>query len=69
MSLAKKVAQNTLVQIIGKIVSTILGIFSLALMTRYLGQAGFGDYTTINTFLTFCSDRWLWSNSNHCTND
>ncbi|MGI6373880.1 MAG: flippase [Patescibacteria group bacterium] len=53
MSLAKKVAQNTLVQIIGKIVSTILGIFSLALMTRYLGQAGFGDYTTINTFLTF----------------
>lgn len=53
MSLAKKIAHNTLIQTIGKIVSTILGLFSLALITRYLGQAGFGEYTTIYTFLTF----------------
>lgn len=53
MNLAKKIAHNTLVQIAGKIVSTILGLFSLALITRYLGQAGFGEYTTITTFLTF----------------
>ncbi|MFA5131609.1 MAG: flippase [Patescibacteria group bacterium] len=53
MSLAKKIAHNTLVQVIGKIVSTILGLFSLALITRYLGQSGFGEYTTVMTFLTF----------------
>lgn len=53
MSLAKKIAHNTLAQIIGKIIATILGLFSLALITRYLGQAGFGEYTTITTFLTF----------------
>ncbi len=53
MSLAKKIAYNTIVQMVGKIISTVLGLFSLALITRYLGQAGFGEYTTITTFLTF----------------
>ncbi len=53
MSLAKKIAHNTLIQAAGKIISTILGLFSLALITRYLGQTGFGEYTTIITFLTF----------------
>lgn len=52
MNLSKRVAKNTLIQIIGKILSTILGLFSLALITRYLGQAGFGDYTTIINYLT-----------------
>jgi O-antigen/teichoic acid export membrane protein len=52
MSLAKKIAHNTLIQIIGKIISTVLGLFSLALITRYLGREGFGEYTTIITFLT-----------------
>lgn len=53
MSLSAKIAHNTLIQIIGKIASTILGLFALALITRYLGQTGFGEYTTIITFLTF----------------
>ncbi len=53
MSLAKKIAHNTLIQIAGKLISTVLGLFSLALITRYLGQTGFGEYTTIITFLTF----------------
>lgn len=53
MSLIKKVAYNTLTQIIGKIASTILGLFSLALITRYLGPQGFGEYTTVLTFLGF----------------
>lgn len=53
MSLKKKVALNTLIQIIGKIISTFIGLLSLALITRYLGLAGFGEYTTIITFLTF----------------
>jgi O-antigen/teichoic acid export membrane protein len=53
MSLTKKVAHNTLIQIVGKIISTILGLLSLALITRYLGRDGFGAYTTVITFLTF----------------
>lgn len=53
MSLAKKVAHNTLVQIAGKIVSTVLGLLALALITRYLGLDGFGEYIVVITFLTF----------------
>lgn len=53
MSLPKKIAYNTIIQIISKIIATILGLFALALMTRYLGQSGFGEYTTIITFLSF----------------
>ncbi|MBN2854351.1 flippase [Patescibacteria group bacterium] len=53
MSLAKKIAYNTLTQIAGKIASTVLGLFSLALITRYLGPQGFGEYTTVLTFLGF----------------
>ncbi len=53
MSVAKKVAHNTIIQISGKIVSTILGLLALAFITRYLGRDGFGEYTTIITFLTF----------------
>lgn len=52
MSLSKKIAKNTLIQIIGKVVSTALGLFSLGLITRYLGQSGYGDYTTVINFLT-----------------
>lgn len=53
MSLSAKIAHNTIIQVIGKVISTLLGLFSLALMTRYLGPNGFGEYTTITTFLTF----------------
>jgi len=53
MSLPKKIAYNALIQIASRIVSTILGLFTLALITRCLGQSGFGNYTTIITFLSF----------------
>ena len=53
MSLTKKIAYNTISQIGGKILSTILSLFSLALITRYLGPNGFGEYTIILTFLGF----------------
>jgi O-antigen/teichoic acid export membrane protein len=59
MSLAKKIAHNTLTQILGKLISTLLGLFSLALITRYLGPTGFGEYATVITFLSFfavCAD-------------
>jgi O-antigen/teichoic acid export membrane protein len=53
MSLARILAVNTGVQFVGKIISTILGIFVVAIMTRHLGQEGFGMYSTANAFLQF----------------
>lgn len=53
MKLSAQVAYNTIVQIIGKIISTILGLVAVAIMARYLKAAGFGQYTTIITFLSF----------------
>src|SRR3989338_557358 len=51
MSFTRKIAQNTMTQIMGKGLSTILGLFTIGMMTRYLGQTGFGQYTTIMAFL------------------
>jgi len=53
MRLSTKVAINTLVQIISKGLATVLGLAAIAIITRQLGQNGFGEYTTIITFLSF----------------
>ncbi len=53
MSTTRLVAKNTLFQILGKGVSTVLGIAAVALVTRALGAAGYGYYTTVITFLSF----------------
>ncbi len=53
MTLSTKIAHNTIIQIASKVLATALGLLTIAIMTRYLGTAGFGDYTTIITYLTF----------------
>lgn len=53
MSLAFNLAKNTVYQILGKGLGIILGLITVGLMTRYLGQTGFGYYTTIISFLQF----------------
>ncbi len=53
MSLTKQVAQNTAVQMSGKVISTLLGVAVVAMVTRSLGPAGYGEYTTVITFLSF----------------
>ncbi len=53
MQLSSKIAYNTIIQFVGKIISTILGLIALAMMARYLGQSGFGNYTTIINFVSF----------------
>ena len=50
MSDTTKVAKNSLIQMFGKIFSMFFGIIGIGIMTRYLGQEGFGKYTTIITF-------------------
>lgn len=53
MSLTRKIAHNTIIQAIGKVIGTLFGLVTVALMTRYLGQTGYGQYTTVMTFLQF----------------
>ncbi len=53
MRLSTKIAYNTIIQIISKTISTALGLAAIAYMARYLGQVGFGQYTTIITFISF----------------
>jgi len=53
MSLTAQIARNTTYQIGGKVSGVILGLLTIGLITRYLGQAGFGYYTTAIAFLQF----------------
>lgn len=53
MNVSQKIAQNTVIQIIGKVISTALGLVAIGLLTRYLGVEQFGWYTTAITFLQF----------------
>ncbi|MEW6407423.1 MAG: flippase [Patescibacteria group bacterium] len=55
MSLLKQVAQNTIIQIAGKIIGSLLALISVGFMLRYLKQTGFGQYTTIISFLSMFS--------------
>jgi O-antigen/teichoic acid export membrane protein len=51
MSLASKIAKNTLFQAFGKIFSSLCSLAAIALMTRYLGPGLFGEYSTSIAFL------------------
>ena len=45
------VSKQTLIQLSGKLASTLLGLVVVAIMTRGLQTAGFGQYTTVVAFL------------------
>jgi O-antigen/teichoic acid export membrane protein len=51
MSIGRALAANTAVQVAGKVISTIMGVVVVGMMTRLLGLAGFGAYSTANAFL------------------
>lgn len=53
MSLTRKVAYNTIIQIIGKVITTVISLVLIGYLTRYLGVAGFGAYTTIFAYVSF----------------
>lgn len=52
MSLARKVAQNTIIQFIGKALGTIIALVAVRIMLHYLGPRGMGEYTTAISFLS-----------------
>lgn len=53
MNLSVRIAYNYLIQVIGKIISTFLGLLAMAMIARYLGTHGFGEYTTALNFISF----------------
>lgn len=53
MTTTRAIAHNTIIQISGKIASTLLGIVAFALMARTLGATQFGWYVTAAGFLQF----------------
>ncbi len=53
MSRTAAIAKNTVVQAVGRTIGTVLGLLTLGVMTRYLGAAGYGAFTTVTSFLQF----------------
>jgi O-antigen/teichoic acid export membrane protein len=53
MRLSTKIAYNTIIQVASKLIATALALVAVAIITRHLGQHGFGAYTTVLTFLSF----------------
>ena len=53
MTLKRQIAHNTMIQLAGKAISTILGLFTILLIIRSLGAEKFGWYTTAIGFLQF----------------
>lgn len=53
MSTDRRIAHNTLVQLIGKVLSTLLGVIAIGILTRHLGAEKFGWYITASAFLQF----------------
>lgn len=51
MNTLQKIAANTLVQIAGKAIGTLIGVVTIAIVTRALGPSGFGQFATIIAFL------------------
>lgn len=45
------VARNFSIQLASRIVAILVGLFSVAILTRALGTSGFGEYTTAITYL------------------
>lgn len=53
MSTARKIVSNTLAQIIGKLLVTIIGLTTVKMTTSYLAVNGYGEYTAVYEFLAF----------------
>ncbi len=56
MPLARKIAYNVVLNSLFKVFSTVvLSLYSIRLITEYLGPEGFGKYATILAFFAFFS--------------
>lgn len=55
MTLNKKLALNSIIQILGKFVMIGIGFVSIRILTTFLGVDGFGAYVTITNYLIIAS--------------
>jgi len=53
MTIKRQIAHNTIIQLVGKSISTVLGLLTIFLVIRSLGAEKFGWYTTAIGFLQF----------------
>lgn len=53
--LSKKIAYNVIISAGTRIIGLVLSLITIGFITRYLGQVGFGYYSTIVAFLFFFS--------------
>lgn len=63
-AIARKIAYNTLISAGARVMGTALALVIVGIITRHLGQAGFGQYATILAFLyifTVLADLGLYS--------
>lgn len=51
-SLSRKIALNTIVQVLGKVASTSLGLLIVVILTRNLGRENYGVFTFVSVFVT-----------------
>lgn len=50
--LARKVALNTIISVLGRVLATVLALVVFSLLSRYLGVSGFGEYVTVMAYLS-----------------
>jgi len=51
MSVSRRIAGNTIIQVFSKAVTAATSALVLAYLARYLGVSGYGDYTTVFAYL------------------
>ncbi|MFA6322284.1 MAG: flippase [Candidatus Buchananbacteria bacterium] len=52
MNTVAKIAKNTIIQVLGKALTIAVALIGFGLVTRYLGQIGYGYFSTVYAFLT-----------------
>lgn len=55
MSLAHAIGRNTLLQVVGKGIATVLGLITVAILQRSLGPESYGGYTAVMAYMGFFS--------------
>lgn len=58
--MSQKIAWNTLVQVLGKIASTSLGLMITLMLTRYLKPDGYGIFTAVTVFVALFGSLADW---------
>lgn len=53
MSLSRRIFYNTLAQSLGKIFAALIGLVTISVLSQYLGEQGFGQYSIVVAFLGF----------------